>query len=153
MQTTRSNQGAHRTSWFAQLFIRYPIVVGFILMFALTWPLDLGLAAQSRGLLTFYIPPILGLFVGYGFVAGALVMTGIVTRGSLLMALLFHAAVNTAEIFLPILPSPGGDSRPLLIAMGLRCVTALVVVIVAGPNLGWQPAAQLEVISPAVAAG
>jgi hypothetical protein len=37
MQTTRSNQGAHRTSWFAQLFIRYPIVVGFILMFALTW--------------------------------------------------------------------------------------------------------------------
>jgi hypothetical protein len=80
-------------------------------------------------------------------------MTGIVTRGSLLMALLFHAAVNTAEIFLPILPSPGGDSRPLLIAMGLRCVTALVVVIVAGPNLGWQPAAQLEVISPAVAAG
>jgi hypothetical protein len=40
----------------------------------------------------------------------------------------------------------------MLIAMGLRCVFALVVVIVAGPNLGRQPAAQLEPISPAVAA-
>jgi hypothetical protein len=78
----------------------------------------------------FHIPPILGL-----------------------MALLFHAALNTAEIFLPILPSAGGDTRPVLIAMGLRCIAALVVVIVAGPNLGRRPAAQPEPISPAVAEG
>jgi uncharacterized protein len=304
METTRSNQGTRGTSRLAQLFTRYPVAIGFILMFALTWPLDLGLAAQSRGLLPFHIPPILGLFVGYGFVAAALMMTGIVsgkagiaallrrlliwrvglpwygivlfgaaaldlvaisihvllggtmpdfaqpfarqlvgpslnlwvaalafllyqvlsngeefgwrgyalprlqarygalvasliigviwavwhlpkflaagdvhdysfwffalqiiatailytwvynnTRGSLLMALLFHAAVNTAELFLPILPSAGGDTRPLLIAMGLRCVAALLVVIVVGPNLGRQPVAQLEVINPAVAVG
>jgi membrane protease YdiL (CAAX protease family) len=75
------------------------------------------------------------------------------TRGSLLMTLLFHAAFNTAEVFLPIIPSAVGDTRPMLIAMGLRCVAALVVVIVAGPNLGRQPAAQLEVSSPAVVAG
>jgi len=304
METTRSHQSAHEASRLAQLFTRYPIAVGFILMFALTWPLDLGLAAQSRGLLPFHIPPILGLFVGYGFVAASLIMTGIVsgkagiaallrrlliwrvglpwygvvlfgaaainlgatgihvllggampdftqpfarqlvgpslnlwvaalifmvyqvlangeeigwrgyalprlqerysalvasliigaiwafwhlpkfltagdahdysfwffalheiglailftwvfnnTGGSLLMALLFHAALNTADIFLPIIPSVGGDTRPMLIAMGLRCVSAVAVVIVAGPNLGRQPAAQLEVSSPAVAAG
>jgi hypothetical protein len=28
-------------------------------MFALIWPLELGLAAQSRGLLPFQIPPVL----------------------------------------------------------------------------------------------
>jgi uncharacterized protein len=304
METTRSNQGPQGTSRLAQLFTRYPIVVGFILMFVLTWPLDLGLAAQSRGLLPFHIPPILGLFVGYGFVAASLMMSGIVsgkagitallrrlliwrvglpwygvvlfgfaainllaigihvllggampdfaqpfarqligpslnlwlgalafllyqvlsngeefgwrgyalprlqarysalaaslmigviwavwhlpkfltagdahdysfwffalqiiatailytwvsnnTRGSLLIALLFHAAGNTAEVFLPIIPASVGDSRPMLIAMGLRCVAAVVVIFVVGPNLGRQPAAQREVITPAVAVG
>jgi membrane protease YdiL (CAAX protease family) len=286
----------------SQLFTRYPVVVGFILMFALTWPLDLALAAQSHGLLPFYIPPVLGLFVGYGFVTAALIMTGVIngkagiaallrrilmwrvglpwygvvlfgaaaidlvaigihvllggtmpdfakpfarqlvgpslnlwiaalifmvyqvlangeefgwrgyalprlqarygalvasliigviwavwhvpkfltagdahdysfwffalqiiaeailftwvfnnTHGSLLMALLFHAALNTADVFLPIIPSAIGDSRPILIAMGLRCVAALVVVIVAGPHLGQQPAAQSQAIGQAVA--
>jgi membrane protease YdiL (CAAX protease family) len=304
METTRSNLGVSGMARLSQLFVRYPIVVGFLLMFALTWPLDLGLAAQSHGLLPFHIPPVLGLFVGYGFVAAALIMTGIGsgtagiaallrrlliwrvglpwygvvlfgaaaldlaaigihvllggalpdfakpfgrqlvgpslnlwvaalifllyqvlangeeigwrgyalprlqarygalvasliigviwavwhvpksltagdmhdysfwffalqiiaeailftwvynnTRGSLLIALLFHAALNTADVFLPIIPSAVGDSRPMLIAMGLRCVAALVVVIVAGPNLGRQPAAQAEAIGQAVDAG
>jgi hypothetical protein len=88
METTRSNQGTHGTSRLAQLCTRYPVLVGFILMFALTWPLDLGLAAQSRGLLPFHIPPVLGLFVGYGFVAAAFTMTGIVTGKVGLAALL-----------------------------------------------------------------
>ena len=60
------------------LFTRYPVTAGFILMFALTWPLELGLAAQSHGLLPFSFPPMLGLFVGYGFVAAALIMAGLV---------------------------------------------------------------------------
>jgi hypothetical protein len=75
------------------------------------------------------------------------------TRGSLLMALLFHAALNTADVFLPIIPSAGGDTRPMLIAMGLRCVAALVVVILAGPNLGRKAVAQPAAISSAVVAG
>jgi uncharacterized protein len=304
METTRSNLSASGMARLSQLFTRYPIVVGFILMFALTWPLDLGLAAQSRGLLPFSIPPVLGLFVGYGFVAAALIMTGVIngkagiaallrriliwrvglpwygvvlfgfaaldlaaigihvllggalpdfakpfgrqlvgpslnlwaaalgfmlyqvlangeeigwrgyalprlqarysalvasliigviwavwhvpkfltagdvhdysfwffalqilaeaivftwiynnTRGSLLMVLLFHAALNTADVFLPIIPSAVGDSRPMLIAMGLRCIAALVVVIVAGPNLGRQMAPPSEAIGQAVAVG
>src|SRR6266498_2165204 len=77
METTQSTQGTRGKSRFVQLFTRYPVAIGFLLMFALTWPLDLGLAAQSRGLLPFYIPPVLGLFVGYGFVAASLIMTGI----------------------------------------------------------------------------
>ena len=304
METTQANQGTRGRSRLAQLCTRYPVAIGFILMFALTWPLDLGLAAQSRGLLPFYIPPVLGLFVGYGFVAASLIMSGIVggkagiaallrrlliwrvglpwygvvlfgsavidlvaigihvllggttpdfaqpfarqligpslnlwvaalifmvyqvlangeefgwrgyalphlqarssalvasliigaiwavwhlpkfltagdahdysfwvfalheiclailctwvfnnTRGSLLMALLFHAAMNTADVFLPIIPAAAGDTRPMLIAMGLRCVAALVVVIVAGPNLGRKTVAQPAAIGQAVAAG
>ncbi|MEX0852172.1 MAG: CPBP family intramembrane glutamic endopeptidase [Bauldia sp.] len=47
-------------------------------MFVLTWPLELGLAAQSHGLLSFYFPPVIELFVGYGFVAAAIIMSGLV---------------------------------------------------------------------------
>jgi len=55
------------------LFKRCPVTMGFILMFVLTWPLELGLAAQSHGLLPFHFPPVLELFVGYGFVAAAII--------------------------------------------------------------------------------
>ena len=34
-------------------------------MFAFTWPLELILAAQSRGWLPFHFPSFLGLFVGF----------------------------------------------------------------------------------------
>ena len=60
------------------LFTRYPVSTGFVLMFALTWPLELGLAVQSHELLPFQIPPVLGLFVGFGFVAAALIASGLV---------------------------------------------------------------------------
>lgn len=59
------------------LFKRYPVTMGFILMFALTWPLELGLAAQSHGLLPFNFPPVLELFVGYGFVAAAIIASAL----------------------------------------------------------------------------
>jgi membrane protease YdiL (CAAX protease family) len=54
------------------MFARHPVAAGVGLMFALTWPLELGLAAQSHGLLPFAIPQVLGLFVGLGFVAAAI---------------------------------------------------------------------------------
>ena len=57
-------------------------------MFALTWPLELGLAAQSHGFLPFHLPPILGLFVGYGFVAAALIASGLVDGKAGIIALL-----------------------------------------------------------------
>lgn len=50
-------------------------LVGIALIFAFSWPIDLGLAAQSRGLLPFTIPPVLGLLIGYAIVAGTLFAT------------------------------------------------------------------------------
>ncbi len=67
---------------------RYPVATGFILMFALTWPLELGMAAQSRGLLPFQIPPVLAPFVGLGFVAAAVVMSALVDGAAGVVGLL-----------------------------------------------------------------
>jgi len=57
---------------------RHPVLGGFILMFACTWPIDLWAAADSHGWTTLHIPPVLQLLVGYGFVVAALIATGIV---------------------------------------------------------------------------
>jgi len=56
---------------------RHPVLGGFILMFACTWPMYLWAAADSHGLTALRIPPILPILVGYGFVVAALVATGI----------------------------------------------------------------------------
>jgi membrane protease YdiL (CAAX protease family) len=56
---------------------RHSLLIGLVLMFALTWPLELGLAAQSHGLLPFHIPDTLGLFTGYGIVLASLIGTGL----------------------------------------------------------------------------
>jgi membrane protease YdiL (CAAX protease family) len=70
------------------VFSRFPVAAGFILMFALTWPLELGLAAQSRGLLPFRIPPVMAPFVGLGFVAAAMIMSVLVDGTAGVVALL-----------------------------------------------------------------
>ena len=70
------------------VFSRYPVAAGFIMMFALTWPIEVGLAAQSRGLLPFQIPPVLALFVGFGFVAAAVIMSALVDGAAGIVALL-----------------------------------------------------------------
>jgi membrane protease YdiL (CAAX protease family) len=56
---------------------RHPVVAGFVLMFVCTWPIDLWAAAGSHGWVS---PPpwVLPVFVGYGFVVAALVMSAIV---------------------------------------------------------------------------
>jgi membrane protease YdiL (CAAX protease family) len=55
------------------------------------------------------------------------------TGGSLLMVTLLHASLNTSAVFLPILPAAAGDVGPLMISIGLHCVVAVVIVLVAGP--------------------
>ncbi len=267
------------------LLKRYPVLVGFILMFVCTWPIDLWAAANSHGLLlSLPIPPILPLLIGYGFVVASLIMTGIIsgwtgirallrqflvwrvglpwygvvlfgfalvdlaaialhvllggavpdftqpfarqlvgpsfnlwvalplffliqvflngeeigwrgyalpklqarhgalsasliigviwafwhvpkfltagsaqdysfwlylldtiakailftwvynnTKSSLLLITLFHAGLNTSAVFLPIIPAAIGDVRPTLIAIGLECLAAVIVVMVTGP--------------------
>lgn len=57
------------------------------------------------------------------------------TRGSLLIAHLFHAASNTTLGVIPILPmDTGGIMRPLWLAVGLLWVFALAVVAYFGPE-------------------
>ena len=67
--------------------------------------------------------------------AKAVVFTWVFTStgGSLLTVTLLHASLNTSVVFLPILPAATGDVRPTLIAIGLRCAVAVVIVLVAGP--------------------
>ena len=51
------------------------------------------------------------------------------TRGSLLVALLFHAALNTTGVFLPILPEQAGSLQPYLITVILALGFAGLLVI------------------------
>jgi membrane protease YdiL (CAAX protease family) len=69
------------------LLKRYPLLAGFVLMFVCTWPIDLW-AADSHDLVSLPIPPILPLFVGYGFVVASLIMTGVISGWAGLRALL-----------------------------------------------------------------
>ena len=57
---------------------RRPVLGGFVLMFACTWPIDLWAAAGSHGWSVPAVPPALPILVGYGFVVAALVATGII---------------------------------------------------------------------------
>ena len=57
------------------------------------------------------------------------------TRGSLLLAHLFHAASNTTIGVLPVLPmDTGGSLRPLWLVVGLLWSVALIVVARYGPK-------------------
>ena len=52
---------------------RYSVVVGIILMFAATWPIDLAYS----GVLPFHVPDAMAIFVGYGLVSASLLTTGL----------------------------------------------------------------------------
>jgi hypothetical protein len=57
------------------------------------------------------------------------------TRGSLLLAHLFHAASNTTIGVLPVLPmDTGGSRRPLWLVVGILWAVALIVVARYGPK-------------------
>ena len=55
------------------------------------------------------------------------------TGGSLLTVTVLHASFNTSAVFLPVLPAVAGDHRLFMITVALRCLIAVLVVIVAGP--------------------
>jgi len=63
---------------------RHSLVIGVILMFLLTWPIDLA----NAGVLPFKVPLPIALLVGYGIVAASLIMTGITLGKSGVAALL-----------------------------------------------------------------
>jgi membrane protease YdiL (CAAX protease family) len=55
------------------LFKRHLLVLGIVLMFALTWPIDLA----NSGFLPFQVPFVVYIFLGWGFVVASLIMTGL----------------------------------------------------------------------------
>src|SRR6266508_2120231 len=56
---------------FTELLKRHSLAIGIILMFLLTWPIDLS----NSGFLPFQVSPALAIFVGYGLVFASLIMT------------------------------------------------------------------------------
>ena len=52
---------------------RHALVIGIVLMFALTWPIDLA----HLGLLPFQVPFVLYLFLGWGFGIASVIMTAL----------------------------------------------------------------------------
>jgi membrane protease YdiL (CAAX protease family) len=72
----------------ASFLKRNALPIGIVLMFVLTWTIDLALAAESRGLLGFNIPLVVALSLGYGFVVATLLMTGLLQGKSGIVALL-----------------------------------------------------------------
>jgi hypothetical protein len=63
---------------------RYSLVIGILLMFALTWPIDLA----NSGVLPFQVPFVVYIFLGYGFGIASLLMTGLTLGKASVIALL-----------------------------------------------------------------
>jgi membrane protease YdiL (CAAX protease family) len=63
---------------------RHSLITGIILMFLLTWPIDLA----NSGILPFHVPSVVALLVGWGFVFASLIMTGLTLGKAGVIALL-----------------------------------------------------------------
>jgi membrane protease YdiL (CAAX protease family) len=63
---------------------RHSLVIGIILMFLLTWPIDLA----NSGVLPFQVPFAVYITLGYGFVFASLIMTGLTLGRDAVIALL-----------------------------------------------------------------
>ena len=63
---------------------RHSLVLGILLMFALTWPIDLA----NSGIVPIQIPFIVYLFLGWGFIFASVIMTGLTLGKDGVVALL-----------------------------------------------------------------
>lgn len=63
---------------------RHSLVIGILLMFLLTWPIDLA----NSGILPVPVPFVVGLLLGWGFVFASLIMTGLTLGKDGVVALL-----------------------------------------------------------------
>lgn len=68
----------------AQFLKQHSLVMGILLMFLLTWPIDLS----NSGVLPFRFPFAVYILLGYGFVLGAVIMTGLTLGGNGVISLL-----------------------------------------------------------------
>ena len=71
----------HKTTAFLK---RHSLVIGILLMFALTWPIDLA----NSGIVPIQFPFIVYLFLGWGFIFASVLMTGLTLGKEGVIALL-----------------------------------------------------------------
>jgi CAAX protease family protein len=106
------------------------------------WPLLLPgqmLAAEGTSILT-HSPTVVVLAILYTWLYQH-------TRGSVLIAVLFHGAFNT---FNPIFLGSVDQALGAWLSLALWGGTALIVVIATGPNLGSKPTVQIKHDKPAI---
>ena len=63
---------------------RHSLVIGIVLMFALTWPIDLA----NAGMMPFKVPFVVYILLGWGFIFASLIMTGLTLGREGVIALL-----------------------------------------------------------------
>jgi CAAX protease family protein len=131
------------TSGLRPLLRRYPILFGFVLMFACTWPIDLWAAAASHGWVSVAIPPVLPILVGYGFVIAAVAMTAILDGragvGVLLRRFLVwrFAVIWYAVVLLgPVAVDLAGIGIDVLLHGTVPAFDQPFALRIAGPSLG-----------------
>ena len=69
---------------FSEFLKRHSLMIGILLMFALTWPIDLS----NAGLMPFNVPFIVYLFLGWGFGVASIIMTGLTLGKTCVISLL-----------------------------------------------------------------
>lgn len=67
-----------------EFLTRHSLVIGILLMFLFTWPIDLA----NSGVVPIQVPFAVAILVGYGFVAASLIMTGLTLGKAGVIALL-----------------------------------------------------------------
>lgn len=67
-----------------QFLKQHSLISGIVLMFLLTWPIDLA----NSGILPFKVPFAVYILLGYGFIIAALIMTGITQGRNAVIALI-----------------------------------------------------------------
>jgi hypothetical protein len=93
-----------------EFLTRYSLILGLLLIFLFTWPIDLS----NSGVLEFQVPFVIYIFLGWGFIFASLIMTWMYnnTRGSLLLPIAnnltdtnmnVRALISSLEIFAALL--------------------------------------------------
>jgi uncharacterized protein len=118
-----------------QLLARYNALVASLIVGVLwaLWHLPLLWLEES----TRYQEPVWPILVDNTAKSFIFTWVFLHTRGSLLMAILFHGATNLFRVS-PAATSPGDFTLPLL-AAGAKWVLVVVLVVVHGPNLARGP--------------
>ena len=118
------------------------LILGLIWWF---WHLPKFLGAESASLFGIFLVKILAEAVLYTWLYNN-------TRGSLLLVTIFHAAGNTAGVFLPIANTVSGSNlNVLVIAIGLEILTAAVVVkYTAAESFTHKPPARNKIMETGV---